>query len=103
MPACARRSRTRRRRSPEEDTMNYDHLMQRVGRGEPAADGLDRRSFLKLGAGSGFALGLFTGAAAQTAPAAGLKPQQMPAAFVKIAPDGTVTVMVNRLDFGQGV
>lgn len=83
--------------------MNYEHLMQRVGRDGPADAGLDRRGFLKLGAGTGFALGLFTGVSAQTAPAAGLKPQQMPAAFVKIAPDGTVTVMVNRLDFGQGV
>lgn len=83
--------------------MNYDHLMQRVGRGAPAAGGVDRRGFLKLGAASGFALGLFGAASAQTAPAAGLKPSQQPEAFVKIAPDGTVTVMVNRLDFGQGV
>ncbi|HEY0858309.1 MAG TPA: xanthine dehydrogenase family protein molybdopterin-binding subunit [Albitalea sp.] len=84
--------------------MNYEQLMQRVGRRTAAASGLDRRDFLKLGAGSGFALGLFTGASvsAQDAPAA-LKPTQMPAAFVKIDPDGTVTVMVNRLDFGQGV
>jgi isoquinoline 1-oxidoreductase subunit beta len=81
--------------------MNYEHLMQRVGRSQAAA--VDRRSFLKLGAGTGFALGLFTGVSAQTAPAAALKPHEMPAAFVKIARDGTVTVMVNRLDFGQGV
>jgi isoquinoline 1-oxidoreductase beta subunit len=85
--------------------MNYEHLMQRAGRhASLATTGLDRREFLKLGAGSGFALGLFTGAgaSAQTA-AAALKPTQMPAAFVKIDPNGTVTVMVNRLDFGQGV
>ncbi|MBN9116101.1 MAG: molybdopterin-dependent oxidoreductase, partial [Pandoraea sp.] len=27
----------------------------------------------------------------------------MPSAFVRIAPDDTVTIQVNRLDFGQGV
>ncbi|MBX3618801.1 MAG: xanthine dehydrogenase family protein molybdopterin-binding subunit [Rhizobacter sp.] len=71
---------------------------------------MGRRSFLKLGAGTGFALGLFSlndAALAQAAStpgsAAALKPQQQPSAFVRIDPDGTVTVMVNRLDFGQGV
>jgi isoquinoline 1-oxidoreductase beta subunit len=71
----------------------------------PAA-GLARRSFLKLSAASGFALGAFplAGALAQgTAAPAGLKPTQQPSAFVQIAADGTVTVTINRLDFGQGV
>jgi isoquinoline 1-oxidoreductase beta subunit len=73
---------------------------------DEAAAGMPRRSFLKLGATSGFALGAFPLAAlAQPggAPAAGLKPTQQPSAFVHIARDGTVTVTVNRLDFGQGV
>ncbi len=69
---------------------------------------LPRRSFLKLGAASGFALGLFPLAAqSQTATtaatAATLKPTQQPGAFVAIASDGTVTVTINRLEFGQGV
>lgn len=66
---------------------------------------LPRRSFLKIGAASGFALGLFgQGALAQNAaPSAGLKPFEQPAAFVQIAKDGTVTVTVNRLEFGQGI
>lgn len=88
--------------------MHYEQLMARVG--EQAAQrtaGVDRRSFLKLGAASGFALGLFAGVdaadAADAAPAGELKAHQSPAAFVRIAPDGVVTVMVNRLDFGQGV
>lgn len=70
-----------------------------------AAEGLPRRSFLKLAAMSGFALGAFPlGAAAEeAAKPAGLKPLQQPAAFVHIAKDGTVTVTINRLDFGQGV
>ncbi|RQP26768.1 xanthine dehydrogenase family protein molybdopterin-binding subunit [Albitalea terrae] len=80
--------------------------MTRVGAitQEPVASGLDRRSFLKLGAASGFSLGLFTvSASAADAPAAALKPFQNPAAFITIDKSGLVTVMVNRLDFGQGV
>lgn len=70
------------------------------------ADGLARRSFLKVAAASGFALGAFPlSASAQfdAATPAGLKPTQQPSAFVRIDPDGTVTVTINRLDFGQGV
>ncbi|MGI9219035.1 MAG: molybdopterin cofactor-binding domain-containing protein, partial [Hydrogenophaga sp.] len=72
----------------------------------PAVAELPRRSFLKLGAASGFALGVFpllSQAQGTAAPAAALKPTQMPGAFVAIAADGTVTVTVNRLEFGQGV
>ncbi len=70
-------------------------------------EGLARRSFLKLGVVSGFALGIFPqGAIAQdgkAASVASLKPFDQPGAFVHIAPDGTVTVTINRLEFGQGV
>lgn len=68
---------------------------------------LPRRSFLKLAGASGLALGAFSqpalaeGAAGQ--PGAGLKPTQQPSAFVRIAPNGEVTVTLNRLEFGQGV
>jgi isoquinoline 1-oxidoreductase beta subunit len=75
-------------------------------RGAPASEGLPRRSFLKLSALSGFALGAFPlGTLAQDAamPPAGLKPFQQPLAFVHIDKDGTTTVTINRLDFGQGV
>ncbi len=71
-------------------------------------DGLARRTFLKVSAASGFALGAFPlvagaqGAGAAAAPA-GLKPFEQPSAFVRIDADGTVTVTINRLDFGQGV
>lgn len=81
-------------------------LMQREqGASAPAAGGLPRRSFLKLGALSGFALGAFPlGTLAQDAaqPAA-LKPTQQPSAFLHIAADGSTTITINRLDFGQGV
>ncbi len=35
--------------------------------------------------------------------ASALKPTQQPSAFVQIAPNGEVTVTINRLEFGQGV
>ena len=72
-----------------------------------AGAGVSRRSFLKAGAvaGSGLVLGfVMTGggrfARAAEAPA---KPNYQPNAFLHIAPDNTVTVQVNRLEFGQGV
>ncbi|UZE84069.1 xanthine dehydrogenase family protein molybdopterin-binding subunit [Pseudomonas viciae] len=74
------------------------------------ADGpatLPRRSFLKIVGIGGLALGAFPHLAlAQEANGAAptpLKPTQQPSAFVQIAPDGVVTVTINRLEFGQGV
>ncbi|MDO8251023.1 MAG: xanthine dehydrogenase family protein molybdopterin-binding subunit [Rhodoferax sp.] len=88
-------------------------LLARMERAQGASktianDGLPRRTFLKMSVASGFALGaypLVAGAqgAAPAAPPAGLKPFEQPGAFVRIDPDGTVTVTVNRLEFGQGV
>lgn len=72
-----------------------------------AADDMARRTFLKVAAASGFALGAFplaaTAQGAGAAAPAGLKPHEQPLAFVRIDADGTVTVTINRLDFGQGV
>jgi isoquinoline 1-oxidoreductase beta subunit len=72
----------------------------------PAEGGLSRRSFLKAGAvaGGGLVLGFFMPGANKFARAADApKPVYAPNAFLRIAPDNTVTVMVNRLEFGQGV
>ena len=84
---------------------NLQALMASGERAATEADGLQRRSFLKLTTVGGFALGAFPlGTLAQdAAKPAGLKPFQQPSAFVHIAKDGTVTVTINRLDFGQGV
>lgn len=82
-------------------------LQNLIARARPAGPApMSRRSFLKLAGASGLALGAFPlGAAAQeaAAPADALKPTQQPSAFLHIAPDGIVTVVINRLEFGQGV
>ncbi len=72
----------------------------------PAEGGLSRRSFIKAGAvvTGGLVLGFFMPGANKFARAADApKPTYAPNAFLRIAPDNTVTVMVNRLEFGQGV
>lgn len=72
----------------------------------PAGGGVSRRGFLKAGAltGGGLVLGFTIPAANRFAAAAEApKPVYAPNAFLRIAPDNTVTVMVNRLEFGQGV
>ncbi|ODV44467.1 carbon monoxide dehydrogenase [Cupriavidus sp. UYMMa02A] len=72
--------------------------------GDSGVAALDRRSFLKLTglAGGGMALGMVPLAQAQEggAPKA---PPSAPQAFLVISPDNTVTIAVNRLEFGQGV
>src|SRR5262245_57809370 len=68
----------------------------------PAAP-LQRRSFLKLAAASGVALGVYPLPSSAAQDAGELKATQQPSAFVQIAPDGTTTVTINRLEFGQGV
>lgn len=67
---------------------------------------LSRRRFLKIAglAGGGFALGLAGLPEMANADNGGApKAPSPPQAFVVIAPDNTVTIAVNRLEFGQGV
>ncbi|NYE64148.1 isoquinoline 1-oxidoreductase beta subunit [Duganella sp. 1224] len=89
--------------------MRIEWLNQDSIAGAPAgaaASGMSRRGFMKAGAvaGGGLVLGFFMPGAgrwanAQQAPAKVYEPN----AFLHIAPDNTVTVQVNRLEFGQGV
>jgi isoquinoline 1-oxidoreductase beta subunit len=65
-----------------------------------------RRGFLKAGAAAsgGLVLGFMLPAGGRLARAAEAKPVvYAPNAFLRVAPDNSVTVMVNRLEFGQGV
>ena len=103
--------------SPEEVAMlfNFDHsempraLQHLMSRDRPdGGDTMPRRSFLKLAGLGGLALGAFPHVSAAQpnsadAVATALKPTQQPSAFVQIAPNGEVTVTINRLEFGQGV
>lgn len=71
-----------------------------------AAAGMSRRGFMKAGAaiGTGLVIGFFVPGANRMARAAGpQRPPSAPNAFLRIGPDNSVTVMVNRLEFGQGV
>jgi isoquinoline 1-oxidoreductase beta subunit len=76
-----------------------------VALARPDGGGMSRRSFLKAGtvAGGGLVLGFFIPQANKFAKAADAKAPSPPNAFLRIAPDNSVTVMVNRLEFGQGV
>jgi isoquinoline 1-oxidoreductase beta subunit len=71
------------------------------------AGGVSRRGFLKAGtlATGGLVLGFVLPAGGRFARAAdAAKPAvYAPNAFLRVAPDNTVTVIVNRLEFGQGV
>jgi isoquinoline 1-oxidoreductase beta subunit len=70
------------------------------------AVGVSRRSFLKAGAvaGSGLILGfVVTGGGRFARAQEAAKPVYQPNAFLHIAPDNSITVQVNRLEFGQGV
>ncbi|MES2323888.1 MAG: xanthine dehydrogenase family protein molybdopterin-binding subunit [Pseudomonadota bacterium] len=71
----------------------------------PPEGGMSRRSFMKAGAvaTSGLILGFFMPGANKFANAQQAKAVHAPNAFLRIAPDNSVTVMVNRLEFGQGV
>jgi isoquinoline 1-oxidoreductase beta subunit len=86
--------------------LNQDSMVPAAAAAAGADGGMSRRGFMKAGAvaGGGLVLGFFLPAGGRFANA-----QQPPAkvyepnAFLHIAPDNTVTVQVNRLEFGQGV
>jgi isoquinoline 1-oxidoreductase beta subunit len=68
--------------------------------------GVSRRDFLKTAsvAGAGLVIGFFVPTGGRFAHAQpGPKPVFAPNAFLRIAPDNTISVAVNRLEFGQGV
>ncbi|MCE6976808.1 xanthine dehydrogenase family protein molybdopterin-binding subunit [Pseudomonas frederiksbergensis] len=90
---------------PDELPRALQHMLERNQIDSPTT--LPRRSFLKILGVGGLALGAFPHLALAQQPgdnrAETLKPSQQPSAFVQIAPNGEVTVTINRLEFGQGV
>jgi len=77
-----------------------------AGSASAAAGIASRRGFLKAGAvaSGGLVLGFMLPGSGRMARAAEGKPVvYAPNAFLRVAPDNTVTVIVNRLEFGQGV
>jgi isoquinoline 1-oxidoreductase beta subunit len=78
----------------------------RIERNKQSASrgGVSRRGFLKAGtaATGGLVLGFVVPGANRPVAAAAPAPAA-PNAFLRIAPDDTITVMVDRLEFGQGV
>src|SRR5882672_4705478 len=70
---------------------------------QPSFGGIDRRSFLKVGVGSGFALGAYPVGAQTVAAEGALKAHQIPSSFVSVGADGAVTVTIGKIDIGQGV
>jgi len=67
--------------------------------------GMSRRGFMKAAAvaGGGLVLGFVVPGGGRFANAQEAKKVFTPNAFLHIAPDDSVTIMVNRLEFGQGV
>ena len=70
-----------------------------------AASPLSRRAFLKVSTAAcgGLLVGVRLPAANENAAATSLANQWSPNAFVRIATDGRVTVMINKAEMGQGV
>ncbi|KFI09064.1 xanthine dehydrogenase family protein molybdopterin-binding subunit [Massilia sp. BSC265] len=83
--------------------MNFDWI-DRAAAARAAGAGLSRRGFLKAAgaATGGLVLGFTLPGAHRFAQAADAK-VYAPNAFLRVAPDNTITVIVNRLEFGQGV
>ncbi|MEB0135542.1 xanthine dehydrogenase family protein molybdopterin-binding subunit [Actimicrobium sp. CCC2.4] len=70
-----------------------------------ASSHISRRHFMKASSvvGGGLLLGFFVPGMNKMANAQAPKAVYAPNAFLRIAPDNTITVAVNRLEFGQGV
>ncbi|MBJ7312801.1 xanthine dehydrogenase family protein molybdopterin-binding subunit [Rugamonas sp. CCM 8940] len=86
--------------------MRTEWLNQESMQTEVAAPaGLSRRGFMKAGAvlGGGLVLGFVIPGANKFANAQAAKTVFQPNAFLHIAADNSITVQVNRLEFGQGV
>jgi len=84
--------------------MIIDHLVRQSF--AAAAPALTRRRFAAMTVGGSVGLALlppWVCAQPKADVPPGQKPTEQPSAFVTIAPDGTTTVICNRMDMGQGI
>jgi isoquinoline 1-oxidoreductase subunit beta len=88
--------------------MYLDKILQQA-MAQQATTTLSRRSFIAMTVGGAVGLGFIplssskAGVQRVDAVRPGQKPTEQPSAFVTIAKDGTVTVICNRMDMGQGI
>ncbi len=89
--------------------MNFNKYLSQISAEAVPAYTLSRRHFITMTVGGAVGLAFMPLATsdvrAQQAAAVppGQKPTEQPGAFVSIAKDGTVTVLCNRMDMGQGI
>ena len=86
----------------------FDRMMRDLvaGVGSDAAQSLSRRGFLKVagGAAGGLVLGLSVGALNEAQAQSGAPPRPFaPGAFVRVAPDGKITLISKNPEIGQGI
>jgi isoquinoline 1-oxidoreductase beta subunit len=91
------------------DAKQFERMMQDLvaGAGSDTTHSLSRRGFLKVagGAAGGLVLGLSMGAPGEAqAQSAGPPPRPFaPGAFVRVAPDGKITLISKNPEIGQGI
>jgi isoquinoline 1-oxidoreductase beta subunit len=90
------------------DAEQFDRMIRDLftGTGSDTAHGVSRRGFLKVagGAAGGLVLGLSMGASGDAQAQAGPPSRPFaPGAFVRVAPDGKITLISKNPEIGQGI
>ncbi|MBB3770938.1 isoquinoline 1-oxidoreductase beta subunit [Angulomicrobium tetraedrale] len=81
---------------------DYARMLERLAPASATLDAPSRRGFLKAAAAISGALVIGVHLGPSESLAAAMADGPMPNAFVRIAPDSTVTVLIKHLDMGQG-
>jgi isoquinoline 1-oxidoreductase subunit beta len=83
--------------------MIMDKYLQQAIAETEITTALSRRHFVTMTVGGALGLAFMPLATPEVRVPPGQKPTEQPGAFVSIAKDGTVTVLCNRMDMGQGI